>query len=121
MAWEDVTALVRFRELHFLPRVIFSLGAVLLIGALFVKAFLIGFLGVGLIFGGSALNLCVNTSLAYGQHRRDCKPGFPYAPFGQCLLAVVLTILTLSLLYYFYRHGEMPTFLRPLPGSPSLS
>jgi hypothetical protein len=25
-----------------------------------------------------------------------------------------LTVITLWRLYYFYRHGEMPTFLRPL-------
>jgi len=31
----------------------------------------------------------------------------------QTVLAFILALGTLGLLYYNYRHGEMPTFLRP--------
>ena len=114
MDWEDITSLVHFRELHFLPRVIFSVGAIVLIGSFFVKVFLLGFLGVGLIFAGSTLNLFINTPLGSGQHSKDNTVGLPWALLWQALLALALMVSTLCLLYYFYRHGEMPMFLRPL-------
>jgi hypothetical protein len=116
MGWEDIAGIVHFRELHFLPRVIFSIGGILLIGSLFVKLFLLGFLGVGLILAGSALNLVINTFLGFSAYLQN-KAGIPWALLWQALLALVLTVATLCLVYYFYRHGEMPPFLQPLKKS----
>jgi hypothetical protein len=114
MDLEDIATLVHFRELHFLPRVIFSVGGILLIGSFFVKLFLLGFLGVGLIFAGSALNLVINTLQTFSRHFKDKTVGVPWALLWQAVLALVLTAATLYLLYHFYRHGEMPPFLQPL-------
>jgi hypothetical protein len=113
MGLEDIAKLVHFRELNFLPRVIFSIGGILLIGSFFVKLFLLGFFGVGLIFAGSALNLVIETFLGFGAYFRN-KAGIPWALLWQAILALVLTFTTLCLLYYFYRHGEMPPCLQPL-------
>jgi hypothetical protein len=113
MDWDEIASLIHFRELHFLPRVIFSIGAIFLIGAFFVKLFTLGFLGVGVILAGSALNLVINTLLSIGRYHRDKTVGFPWTLFWQAILALALTVITLWLLYFFYRHGKMPTFLRP--------
>jgi hypothetical protein len=114
MDWDEIASYIHFRELHFLPRVIFSIGAVFLIGAFFVKLFILGFLGVVVILAGSALNLVTNTLLGIGRYRRDKTVGFPWTLFWQAILALVLAGTTLCLLFHFYRYGEMPTFLRPL-------
>jgi len=80
----------------------------------------LGFLGVGLIFAGSALNLFINTLLGFGayfEHREagvaGKKAAIPWMLVWQTVLAFILALGTLGLLYYNYRHGEMPTFLRP--------
>ena len=57
MNLKDAAQIVHFRELHFLPRVIFSIGAICFIGAFFLKLFILGLFGVGIIFIGSTLNL----------------------------------------------------------------
>src|ERR1700694_40997 len=115
MDLKDVASLVYFRELNFLPRVIFFIGAILLIGSFFIKSFLLGLLGVGVILAGSTLNLVTETALGFYAHCKDKKTGkIPLALLLQAILAFGLTFATLWLLYHFYRHGEMPTFLRPL-------
>jgi hypothetical protein len=114
MSLGDIASLVHFRELHFLPRVIFFLGAVFLIGSFFVKSFTLGILGVAVIFSGSALNLVINTLLGIGHCLQDKATGFPFALFWQAILASVLALGTMWSVYFFYRHGVLPTFLRPL-------
>src|ERR1035437_6569732 len=63
MDLKDAATLVHFRELHLLPRVIFSIGAICFIGSVFVKEFILGFLGVGVIFLGCTLNFAINVFL----------------------------------------------------------
>ena len=60
MSINDFVSMFHFKELHFLPRVIFVLGAVFLIGSFFVKTFVLGLFGVGVIFFASALNFLLN-------------------------------------------------------------
>jgi hypothetical protein len=118
MGLDEIASLIHFRELHFLPRVIFSIGAIFLIGSFFVKGFTLGLLGVAVIFAGSALNLVTVTLLGFGRYYyEDRTVGIPLALLLQAILASVLTFATLGLVYYFYRHGVMPTFLRPLADS----
>lgn len=61
MSLKDAAELVHFKELHFLPRVIFSIGAVCFIGSFFLKMFILGFIGVAVIFVGCTLNFLINT------------------------------------------------------------
>jgi hypothetical protein len=116
MELKDAVALVHFRELHLLPRVVFFIGAVFLVGAFFVKVFVLGFAGVGVMLAATTLNLIIDMLLCFGLYfakKPEC--GIPWALLLQSILALALTIATLVLTFYFYRHGEMPPCLRPLP------
>jgi hypothetical protein len=116
MDLKDAASLFHFRELHLLERVIFFVGSVLLIGSFFVKTFIVGFAGVGMIFAATTLNLVVDMTLRFGFYFKK-KPGhgIPWALLWQALVAIALTATTLLLAFYFYRHGEMPPWLRPIP------
>jgi hypothetical protein len=63
MALADFSPLTFFKELHLLPRVIFSLGAGLLIAAFFVSIqnLVLALFGGGLVFFGVALNLLMDS------------------------------------------------------------
>ena len=65
MDLKDAPSLVHFRELHFLPRVIFTLGGIFLVGSFFVKSFILGLFGVGVTLAACALNLFLNSLRAY--------------------------------------------------------
>ena len=106
---------MHFRELHFLPRVIFSVGAVFLIGAFFVRLFILGLFGVAVIFVGCTLNLGItwwqNLDISFE------RGTFRIAGMllWQALLSLAIAICLLSLTYHFYRYGELPPYLQPLP------
>jgi hypothetical protein len=112
----DATGLVHFRELHFFPRVIFSLGLVFLIGSFFVKNFLLGFFGVTVILSSATLNLFINSTWE--------EPNEPYTRhlnwtvLSQFVLALAITGFVAYLNYHYYRHGEMPPYLQPLKSTP---
>src|SRR6266849_1714132 len=112
MEFKDAVALVHFRELHFLPRVIFSLGAIFLIGSFFVKSFILGLFGVGVIFAGSALNLFLTAILVY--KGASSRWSVPWMLLFQFLIAFVLAFGILQVSYHFYRYGDMPTCLQPV-------
>jgi hypothetical protein len=115
MAFVDFTPLAFFKELHLLPRVIFTLGTGLLIAAFLVHspALALGLLGVGLIFLGVAYNYLLNS---FGM-----DPAPPYQTviswmmLTQCLLSSIAAAAMLYLAFYTYRHGSLPTWLQPLP------
>jgi hypothetical protein len=114
MSLKDAAELVHFRELHLLPRTIFSIGAVCFVGSFFLRDFLIGFLGVGIIFVALTLNFGIN--FLTGTDISITRKSFAVAwmMLFQFLLCFFVTYKLLFLIYYFYRHGEMPPFLRPL-------
>lgn len=116
MDWKDAASLVHFRELHFLPRVIFFIGAVFLIGAFFVKTPILGFLGVGVMLAATALNLVINALSFSEVSLRNRTFSIHWTFVLQAVLALALTVVTLILTYYFYEHGEMPPSLRSLAG-----
>ena len=115
MDLKDATALVHFRELHFFPRVIFSLGLVFLIGSFFVKSFLLGFFGVSVILCSATLNLFINST--WMEPNEPYKRHINWTVFSQFLLALGVTIGVIYLNYYYYRHGQMPPSFQPLPTS----
>jgi hypothetical protein len=114
MSLKDVGELVHFRELHLLPRTIFSIGATCFIGAFFIKAFLIGFLGVGIIFVALTLNFGIGVMLHTDIYVARKTFTVPWTLLLQFILCSAITYKLLSLIYYFYRHGEMPPYLQPL-------
>lgn len=114
MSLKDVAELIHFRELHLLPRTIFSIGAICFVGAFFIKVFLVGFLGVGLIFVALTLNFAIGVLLRTDIYLAKKTFAIPWMMLGQFILCSVITYKLLVLVYYFYRHGEMPPYLQPL-------
>ncbi|MGH9712193.1 MAG: hypothetical protein ACRD5M_02720 [Candidatus Acidiferrales bacterium] len=114
MGLKDAAELIHFRELHLLPRTIFAIGAICFLGAFFLKQFLIGFLGVGIIFIALTLNFVIG--VVRGTDISITRKTFQLAwmQFFQLLLCAAVTYKLLVLIYYFYRHGEMPPDLQPL-------
>jgi len=111
---KDAAELVHFRELHLLPRSIFAIGAVCFVGSFFLKNFLIGFLGVGILFVALTLNfaigVCLGTDISFTRKSFDVAWGL----LLQFLFCAAVTYKLGSLIYHFYRHGEMPPYLQPL-------
>ena len=109
---EDAKELVHFRELHFLPRVIFSVGAVLLIGAFFVKEPLLGVFGIGVIFAGSTLNLLINSILAFQESVRKKSRSIPWMLVSPGLIAFVIAYACLyASISYFRQTAAFHVFL----------
>ena len=119
MSLKDAAELVHFRELHLFPRTIFSIGAVCFLGAFFVKQFLVGFLGVGLIFLALSLNFAIATVMGFDIFIARKVFHIPYLALCQFVLCSWITYELLSLVYYFYRHGHMPPWLQQIPPSSS--
>jgi hypothetical protein len=109
---EDAKELVHFRELHFLPRVIFSIGAILLIGAFFVREAFLGVFGIGVVFAASTLNLLINVILGVQGSIKKKALQIPWMLISQGLLAFVLASVCLYASIYYFRHGVLaPVFL----------
>jgi hypothetical protein len=115
MSIKDVSELVHFRELHLLPRTIFSIGAVCFVGAFFLKSFLLGFLGVGTVFVALTLNFAINILVRFGDSIQTKQFAAPWMMIAQFLLCLFITYFLLTLVYYYYRQGQLPPYLRPLP------
>jgi hypothetical protein len=116
MDLKDAAQLVHFDELHFLPRVMFSIGAICFIGSFFLKLFILGFFGVGIIFVGCTLNLGIGVlksiDISLG---RNTFRNINWMLVWQFVLSFAITVALLTLVYHYYRYGEMPPYLQPLP------
>jgi hypothetical protein len=112
MDLKEATELVHFRELHFLPRVIFSLGVVFLIGSFFVKSFVLGFFGVSVILCSATLNLFINSF--WMDPSEPHKTRLSLTVFSQFLLSLAITVGVIYLNYHYYRYGQMPPPFQPL-------
>jgi hypothetical protein len=105
---KDVTALVHFRELHFLPRAIFFIGTVCFIGASFVKLFVLGMFGVGVMFAATALNLTINSLEGLYFAIKEKVFDVPVMLILQALIATGLALVVLGLAHYYYLNGALP-------------
>jgi hypothetical protein len=95
---------VHFRELHLLPRVIFSVGAALFIGSFFVKSLILGLCGIALIFAGTLYNLIVDTALEWaGKHKLNC------VMVVHCIIAASLAIGTICLAHHLRANAPTET------------
>ena len=114
---KDAGQIVHFRELHFLPRVIFSIGGVLFVGSFFVKEELLGALGIGVIFFACVLNLFINIGLQVYVSVSQKTFSIPWALLFQAVLATVLCWYCLSGTYRYFLYGTLPSYLQaPAPG-----
>jgi hypothetical protein len=112
MDLQEAATLVHFRELHFLPRVIFSIGAILFIGSFFVKEELLGLFGIGVIFFASTLNLFVNICLRIDVSITRKAFSIPWALLFQGILSGVLCWYCLSISRHMFLYNSLPSYLQ---------
>lgn len=111
MPLSDLSPLSYFKELHLLPRVIFTIGGAFFFGGLVIKDWRVLLLGAGLVFVSVGYNFF--SGLFWHE------PGPPYTPhiswpnLFQGLLAFALGAAALYVVVYNYRHGYLPSWLRP--------
>jgi hypothetical protein len=100
-----------FRELHVLPRTIFSVGWLALFTAIATWQFVLVLGSVAIIFLAVSLNFFLNTwgIDPYVQGKRN----FYFEPFWQALLALVIGLGCLYVAAYRYRHSDLPSWLKP--------
>jgi hypothetical protein len=115
MVLKDAAELVHFRELHLLPRTIFSVGAVCFIGSFFLKLFLLGLFGVGIVFAALGLNFLIG--VIQGTHISISDRAFnvPWMMGAQFIISSWLAYHLLAVAHYYYFHGTMPPYLQPIP------
>src|ERR1700678_239907 len=111
MPLSDLSPLSYFKELHLLPRVVFTIGGAFFFGGLVIRDWRVLLLGVGFVF----LSVSYNFFCGLLWH----EPGPPYTNhiswpnLFQGLLAFALGVIALYIVVYHYRHGYLPTYLRP--------
>jgi len=111
MPLSDLSPLSYFKELHLLPRVVFTIGGALFFGGLVIKDWRIVLLGAGLLLVSVGYNFFAGLIWH--------EPGPPYTPhmswsnLFQGLLAIVLGAFALYVVVYNYRHGYLPNCIRP--------
>jgi len=97
-----------FRELHLLPRVIFTIGSALIIGSFFVKSVFLGLCGIDAIFIATLYNLIVDSFLSWQAHRK-----LNYMLLSHCVIAAAFFIATFCFAYHVYFHGGIPGCTQP--------
>jgi hypothetical protein len=114
MGMPDFSPLGYFKELHLLPRVMFTLGGGLAIASFFVRSqnLVMGLMGVALVFLAVGLNLLMDSAW------RESDPPYPLRFSGhvivQSLVALAVFVLTFYLAIHLYRYGTLPAILRPV-------
>jgi hypothetical protein len=106
----DFVQPVHFRELHLLPRVIFAVGAVLFIGSFFIRNFMLGSLGVTVIFAAVSLNFIIGICIAW--HHSQPFQSIHWAFVAQLVVSGVITYVMFRLTYNFWCHGGWPPFIQ---------
>ena len=103
MELSDVVEIVHFRELHLLPRTIFSIGVVLFIGSFFLKSLLMGAAGISVIFFAILYNLIVDTALElFGPQHQWSK-----VMLVHCFIALALLFVSIGLTHHLYVQSEL--------------
>ena len=113
MSLSDLSPLSYFKELQLLPRVIFTIGGAFFFGGLFTKEWMVLLFGTGLVLVAVGYNFIFD--LYYNDPVPPHVTRFSWLSLLQGLLALVLGAFALYVVVYNYRHGSLPTFLRPIP------
>ena len=111
MPLSDLSPLSYFKELHLLPRVVFTIGGVLFFTGLF-RDWKISVAGAGLLFVAVGYNFLTNLMW------HDPSPPYPahisWPNLFQGLVSMSIGLLLLYVSVYTYRHAALPVLLRPL-------
>jgi hypothetical protein len=112
MPLTDLSPLTYFKELHLLPRVIFTVGGALFFGGLFIKDWWMGLLGTGLVFVSVGYNFF--THLLWDDPNPPYKTHMSWSNLFEGLLSFAVSGFLLYVVVYHYRHGSLPSFLQPI-------
>jgi hypothetical protein len=109
----DFNILKYFKSLHLLPRVIFFVGLVLLLGGGFSRIWAIPVGGIGITFLGVGYNLAEDSFF------HEFGPPYPLRISGANLFRAFIAFgIAGSILYiviYSFYHGALPSWLLPHP------
>jgi hypothetical protein len=111
MPLSDLSPLSYFKELHLLPRVVFTIGGALFFGGLVIKDWRVLLFGAGLVFVSVGYNFF--TGLVWHDPNPPYKAHISWSNLFQGSLSFLLGIFVLFVVVYHYRHGFLPNFLRP--------
>jgi hypothetical protein len=86
--------LAYFRELHLLPRVVFTVGGVLFLSAVVARELGLILCSIGILFAAVGFNFVES--------------------FFQALIALSIAAVCLYIATYQYRHGVLPQYLQSI-------
>jgi hypothetical protein len=112
MPLSDLSPLNYFKELHLLPRVVFTIGGSLFFGGLFIKDWRVLLLGTGLVFVAVGYNFFAN--LIWSESSPPYTAHISWPNLFQGLLSSGVGSLALYVVAFYYRHGFLPNFLLPI-------
>lgn len=112
MPISDFSPLSYFKELHLLPRVVFTIGGSLFFGGLFTKDWTVLLSGAGLVFVSVGYNFFAN--LLWSEPSPPYEGHISWSNLFQGLLSFALGVLMLYVVIFHYRHGSLPSFLLPV-------
>jgi hypothetical protein len=112
MPWDDLSPLSHFKELHLVPRLIFTIGAALFFGGLFRRDWGVSVLGISLAFFSLAYNFAANSMW------REGAPPYRLRIWWwnvfQGLIVLAMGVFAFYIVAYHFRYGDLPRFLKPL-------
>jgi hypothetical protein len=111
MSLSDLSPLSYFKELHLLPRVIFTIGGAFFFGGLVIRDWRVLLLGAGIVFVSVGYNFF--TGLLWHEPHPPYTGHISWSNLLQGLIAFALGAFAIYVVVYNYRHGYLPTFLRP--------
>ncbi|SRR6266849_469389 len=112
MPLSDLSPLNYFKELHLMPRVLFTIGGSFFFGGLVIKDWRVLLFGAGLVFVSVGYNFFAK--LLWHESSPPYRVHILWSNLFQGLLALALGTFILYAVVYNYRHGFLPSFLRPV-------
>lgn len=112
MPLSDLSPLSYFKELHLLPRVIFTIGGAFFFGGLFIRDWRVLLFGAGLVFVALGYNFFAD--LLWREANPPYRIRLSWSNLFQGIISLALAAFVLYIVVFHYRHGVLPTFLRPI-------
>jgi hypothetical protein len=100
-----LSPLAYFRELHLVPRVIFTFGGILFFAGLFIHSVELSLFSIGLVFFAVTWNLLIDTFFR----------GTWFGGLVQSLMTAAIALFCFYIAVYLYRHGSLPPQFQRLP------
>jgi hypothetical protein len=117
MAENNWSPLAYFRELHLLPRVIFTVGGVLFLSAVVARELVLILVSLVILFAAVGFNFVLN--LTWNESAPPYSAHISWGSAWQALIALSIAAACLYVAAYRYRYGALPPYLQPASASKS--